>query len=241
VPGDTTSLPRGITLVGAGSAGAFLDPASALSVRQSVVPLGRRITRVGEAAVVNGEARFDVTEVTIGADAVGHDPVQELFAPAHYEEMNDDEKLARPSFEPMDAGLAVAGDGLALGAAVGTPVEYETQILDSAFENVRLPGVHVLTGLFQVAALDRAAAGRAPRRNTGPARFSPLRPTAPLVDARPDLFGIVSTVDLAPRDDLAAPGEKGAVHAALESHFARHPEDRGRIQVARLAEAELPS
>lgn len=241
VSGGTTGLPSGITLVGAGSTGAFLDPASALSVRQSVVPLARRITRVGEAAVVNGEARFDVTEVTIGADSVGHDPVQELFAPAHYEEMSDDEKLARPSFESMDAGLGVAGDGLALGAAVGTPVEYETQILDSAFENVRLPGVHVATGFFQVAALDRAAAGRAPRRNSGPAKFAPLRPTAPLLGARPDLFGIVSAVDLAPRDDLAAPGEKGAVHATLESYLALHPEDRGRVQVARLAEAELPA
>ncbi|HZO08036.1 MAG TPA: DUF6603 domain-containing protein, partial [Myxococcota bacterium] len=241
VPRETTSLPRGITLVGAGSAGAFLDPASALSVRQSVVPLQRRITRVGEAAVANGEARFDVTEVAIGADAVGHAPVQELFAAAHYEAMSDDEKLARPSFESMDAGLAVTGDGLALGAAVGAPVEYETQILDSAFENVRLPGFHVATGLFQVAALDRAAAGRAPRRKSGPAAFSPLRPTRPLVDARPDRFGIVSAVDLALRDDLAAPGEKGAVHAALERHFALHPEDRGRVQVARLAEAELPA
>jgi hypothetical protein len=51
----------------------------------------------------------------------------------------------------------------------------------------------------------------------------------------------VSAADLAPRDDLSAPGEKGAVYAALASHFDLHPEDRGRLQVARLAEVELPS
>ncbi len=58
--------------------------------------------------------------------------VQDDFAPAQFFEMSDDEKLASPSFEPMQAGMRIGSSefAFALGQCVASPLDYETRIVD---------------------------------------------------------------------------------------------------------------
>ena len=53
--------------------------------------------------------RFAITRVSIGQQPQTTTPVRDLFAPADYFDLTDDEKLAAPSFEEMEAGVQVSG------------------------------------------------------------------------------------------------------------------------------------
>ena len=230
---------RGATLAagGAASTGSVLDPAGGITVRETVVPLHRRITRFGEARPPGGADRFDVTAVTVGGGAFVPSAERDFFAPAHFEDLSDDEKLSRPSFERMDAGFTVARDAVGHGAAIGAPFAYDTRIVDSAFES--RPGrFHVPAFEVLVAALDAGVAARSPLRSGGDAKFVPSAAVAPLVSLEPERFIVASTADLGTRPDIAAPMAKGAAWQALDEHLAAHPDERGRLAVMSLDEVE---
>lgn len=112
----------------------LLHPLGTLTVKQGVVPLDLDISRFGQAPPA-GARRFTITDVTVGEDQQVERSVRDFFAPAQFLELTDDEKLSRPSFEPMDAGVTFLSD-----AIVFTPdtrdwlqaeaIEFETRILD---------------------------------------------------------------------------------------------------------------
>ncbi len=91
--------------------GLWLAPQAAVQVRQSVLPLNRRIEVYGSSAP-QGEDRFDVEDA--GLDVGTPTPftlLREWFAPAQYTDLSPNERLAAPSFEEMDAGLALTPSG----------------------------------------------------------------------------------------------------------------------------------
>lgn len=206
----------------------LVDPAAGMTLRQTVVPLNRQITRFGASQPPGGSVRFDIQAVSVAGNEWL--PVQDFFAPAQFEDLSEDEKLSRPGFERMDAGLTVARTAVALGRPVGAVVEYETRIIDSAFAtrhgDFYLPGHDVL---LAAAAMSSAAAS--PLRNSGPAKFAQPPAQPPMVSLKEERFVIVSTTDLSERRDIVAPGGKSAVHHALAAHLSLHPEDRGRLEV----------
>ena len=70
------------------------------------MPLNIDISRFGQAAPA-GARRFTISSVSLGGQSQTTEPVKEFFAPAQFFEMSDDEKLSRPSFEPMAAGVTI--------------------------------------------------------------------------------------------------------------------------------------
>ena len=111
-----------------------VHPLAELTVRERVVPLNRPITEVGNAPLTGGPTTFTVAATGIGTTPVpmAATPVREAFALAQYEEMSEDEKLARPSFEPLDAGLQFGVDEVAYAyeAALDQAIAYETLLID---------------------------------------------------------------------------------------------------------------
>ena len=56
--------------------------------------------------------------------------VTDLFAPAQFREMTDDEKLTAPAFEPMQAGIRFASPAYVCGPAVVEPeIRYAREII----------------------------------------------------------------------------------------------------------------
>lgn len=224
---------RGATLAGlpGGSRGILLEPAGGVTLRQTVVPLNRRITKFGEAQPPPGSDRFDLT---LAGD--NWSLVQDFFAPAQFEQLRDDEKLSRPSFERMDAGITFAQSAVGHGTAVGTQIEYETRIIDSAFES-RLDPRRYLPGLeLQMASLSRSAAANAPLRQSGRPKFTPLQPVPPLAALDEERFVVASTLDLSQRPEIAFATSKGAAYQALADYLAAHPNEQGRLEVFALDE-----
>lgn len=232
---------RGATLSkAAGSAGGvLLDPAFGVSLRQTVVPLGRRITRFGQGQPPGGADHFAVTKLTVAGDKQDKgswSAVKDFFAPAQFEQLTDDQKLSRPSFERMEAGLSFAQDAVDHGASVGTIVQYDTEIVDSAFET-RPWEIYLPTHEQQMSVIARGAAARSPLRTSGAAKFAPPPATPPLVTLDDEQFVVASTVDLHERSDITPPDGKGAAYQALADYLTSHPDESGQLQVVSLDES----
>jgi hypothetical protein len=231
---------RGATLGGQGAGDdVLIDPGFGVALRQSVVPLHRRITKFGEARLPKGSDRFNIENVIVaGENLHERSPTRDFFAPAQFEDLSKDEKLSRPSFERMDAGFSVAEDAVDHGASTDAIVDYETKIIDSAFET-RLVGIYSPGREVQIAAATRGAGARAPLRNGGRSKFARPPAVQPIVRLDDERFVIASTVDLTKRSDITSPNGKGAAQQALAEYLARHPEERGRLDVMSLD--ELPA
>lgn len=208
----TTELPPGQTRIvslreSAADGTLRVHPLGTLTVRQSVVPLNltRDIDKFNDSPIA-GARRFTVTRVAVGTgtgtETTG--PVQDDFAPAQFFEMSDDQKLASPSFEPMQAGLRIGSSEFAFNLAQGvaSPLEYETRVVDrnAAVPTPPMQTRYVLTReRFEMHAM-HGAAGRSPLRREErrlvvqrSARVEPLRFAAVtdglalLPDAKPDV------------------------------------------------------
>ncbi|SHN13876.1 DUF6603 domain-containing protein [Rhizobacter sp. OV335] len=198
--------------------GLVLDPLGQLSVQQQLVPLNthRDIDTYGGLAVAGPrrfrlDARLDDTPAT---------RQQAAFAPARYFTMSDDEKLAAPSFEAMDAGLVIGEAKPMFGPVVPAPLEYESIVLGeraAAVDAAPAPTRHTMSLDELTAHRDTGAAARAVLRRTGKARFrnEKASPAATLVAPR---WQIVNAADTAPRlsPALATPASWSDQRATLD-------------------------
>ena len=170
----STELPPGQTRIvalreSAADGTLRVHPLGTLTVRQSVVPLNlsRDIDKFNDSPIA-GARRFTLTRVAVGSGPDNEDtqPLQDDFAPAQFFQMSDDDKLASPSFEPMQAGLRIGTSdfSFALGQGVASPLDFETRIVDRRAATPTPPSRYVLSlERLELHAL-QGAAGRSPLR-----------------------------------------------------------------------------
>ncbi len=147
------------------------------------MPLGldRDIDRVGT-STPSGDRRFTVTRAALGDQQQDKDSIRELFAPGQFFELSDDERLAAPSFESMDAGVTFGEGGYTMGTPQASPFDYTDITIDERGEPVLEPEPHLQVLVLDLLLL--GAASRAPARRTLNQRFaSPVREGAPTVNA----------------------------------------------------------
>ncbi|MBV9391706.1 MAG: hypothetical protein JOY96_07435 [Verrucomicrobia bacterium] len=187
----TSAQPDGVSLRSLPPASAnsplVVEPLGQLLVTQQVVPLntGRDIEIFGGAPIA-GDRRFGLTATLNGAP-MASSAVQAPFAPAQFFVMSDDEKLAAPSFESMDAGCVFGSATTVIDPAqlVAAPLEYQTIVIGaspapitastthaaSATPATSVPPTYTLTA-SQLQSLSRSgSAARASLRRVGRARF----------------------------------------------------------------------
>ena len=112
-------------------------PLGVVSCRQGVVPLGLQVTHVGN-QVLTAPATVDVSGLSLaGAAATDVAPVTEQFAAGQFLDLSDSERLSRPSFEPMRAGLAAGGTTIDAGNATVVATTYKTVVVDGATRTPR--------------------------------------------------------------------------------------------------------
>lgn len=213
-----------------------LHPLGELAVRQRVVPLGIEISRFGNTTPAR-DTRFDVT--VVGAQG---DPVEEFFAPAQFIDLADAERLRRPSFERMQAGVRVASTSVTWGGkdnpalVAETDLAYETVIVDGASAPVRERESFEASADDLRLAAAIGAVGRSALRTAGSGRFRAPSQGVRLSTTR---FVVTNVEDMAPVDLPDLPKSTASYTAAwqaIERHLARHPEVRGRLQVTEVDE-----
>ena len=198
---------------------------------QQLVPFGLALEQFGDATVA-GPDQFQIDSVTIGgrpiagtAPGSSPTPVREQFARAQFVRMSDEDRLTRPAFEELDAGVEFSSGGFEVSPhPVRSDLAYETRYLDLATGETRPePSEGVTGGGLDHDLLDRlghyAAAGRAPRRATEQAATVrwPLTVTAPQVAAADrstldpvDLGGPATTAEMIMEQRIHRAGRPGA-------------------------------
>jgi hypothetical protein len=210
--------------------GLLVHPGGRVEIRQKAVPLGEDVELVGTAEV-EGANHFLITAVEIvqengsGTPLPSGDwsPLDDWFAPGQFFVMADAARLEGPSFELMQAGVTLGPSGVASGAEMDAPFEYETGIIDPSVEEAFPDKPAPDAGRFQLLEADQLVlAGVGSKAIAG---FGETAVT-PLVAMTPQAWTAAST------DDLSAVGLStlSTSRAGLMAAAARQGQ-RGAVQV----------
>jgi hypothetical protein len=126
----------GVVLAEERPAGLWARPDQLVEVRQSVAPLNRTITAYGE--FVPDTERIDAGDVTLGGAAVAEPEwVDDWFAPAQFDRLDDSARLSAPSYELMTAGVRFGDAGVAISADAGECTSVTREPEESIWPDVR--------------------------------------------------------------------------------------------------------
>jgi hypothetical protein len=221
-----------------GEASSLLDPLGEAVLRQKAVPLNRPITLFSHAKP-RGPGRYQVSSVSIGGTKVpGWEPVRDYFAPAQFEDLSDAQKLSRPSFEKMDAGVAVGSGAIAAGPHETVDLEYETVVVTAPWQTTKSsrykPPSRVQEGMVKV-----GASARSQLKATGHEKYVDRSDPGPAVSLADELFVIVTTADQRLANVQGnEPAAKGAAFQTLANLETADPSARGCYQVVPVHEVE---
>lgn len=90
----------------------MVQPLGAIIFSQRAVPLNHDIQRVGSKKAVVAKKLTINSISSNGTNFTDLPPTNELFAPGQFVDLNEDEKLSRPSFEKMDGGVKIGDTGV---------------------------------------------------------------------------------------------------------------------------------
>jgi hypothetical protein len=147
--------------------GLRVHPWAELTLRERIAPLNQPLTKLGTAPIIGGPTTVTVALTDrAGAQPWRTTPVHEPFALAQYEDLREDEQLAQPAFVPLQGGLTVAADDLAVDDELGlaTPIAYETLLIDPTRPPERPKPGYVLSAAVLARVAPFGAAGQAPAR-----------------------------------------------------------------------------
>jgi hypothetical protein len=98
-----------------GGSDVVVHPLGSVTLHQRVLPFAKTISRFGGAVPQSGDTVFILSSIKIGGRGSGAlTALFEDFAPGQFENLTDDQKLARPAFESMQAGGSPQDVGLRL-------------------------------------------------------------------------------------------------------------------------------
>ena len=126
----SAALPPATTVAGyAGDAEAHdqtlcVHPMGTLQVKETVVPLDLPITKYGNATPSDG-TEFSIQSVQINAQTETIQTIQDYFAPGQFLNLSDADKLSKPSFEEMDAGVNIGSSAILNGQDSPRTVVYQ--------------------------------------------------------------------------------------------------------------------
>jgi hypothetical protein len=207
---------RAVTLRSdAGAAQMPLHPLGQVALRQKLAPFRKELSRFGPALLQDGPESFDLAAVSFGGGAAAYQPLLADFAPAQFDDLTDDERLSRPSFEPMMAGAAPGLAGLRLPAAASgrTPGVAVTPV--DLFDDCVIDGPGALPWIAPQPVAQRLPDALAAALGPGPA---PVRPEA-AVRILPERFVLTDAATLM----QFVEGAEGQSHAEIADQRRRHP------------------
>ncbi|HEX6458299.1 MAG TPA: DUF6603 domain-containing protein [Thermoleophilaceae bacterium] len=149
-----------------------VHPLGTLTVRQRVVPLDFQIQQYGHADLAGGRNTFGIDSVSVGTAQPAQTELRDHFAPGDFLKLSDDEKLSRPAFESLKAGLSLGTPGLTAGTRAQANFGYKQVIIDSPTEARTLSQTGTISPDVLSSLANGGAAGRSAVRTSGQARYA---------------------------------------------------------------------
>jgi hypothetical protein len=213
-----------------------VHPMGTLQVKETVVPLDLPITKYGNATPSDG-TEFSIQSVQIDAQTETIQTIQDYFAPGQFLNLSDADKLSKPSFEEMDAGVNIGSSAILNGQDSPRTVVYqEFYIYDPA--NFSIPtGPYLMPANIHLALSAQGAGFASQVKNTGLQKYS-VGPTPPAIVVDEPQYVVTSVLDLSVRADILA--GTGSTYfqaqAALSSYLAANPSEAGDLQIMPMHE-----
>ncbi len=163
--------------------------------------------------------------------------IQDYFAPGQFLNLSDADKLSKPSFEEMDAGVNIGSSAILNGQDSPRTVVYEEfYIYDPA--NFSIPtGPYRMPANIHLALSAQGAGFASQVKNTGLQKYS-VGPTPPAIVVDEPQYVVTSVLDLSVRADILA--GTGSTYfqaqAALSSYLAANPSEAGNLQIMPMHE-----
>lgn len=137
-----------------------LHPFGALSVAQRKMPLGLTLDKLGNQAP-DDVNRVDITAAVSDGASLALGDETEQFAIAQFQTMSDDQKLSRPSYQPLKGGVVVGtAEAMQTSEMTRRTIAYEVSIVDHEPQPLAFP-MRAIGGLFHPF-LAGAAVARSP-------------------------------------------------------------------------------
>ena len=164
------------------------------------------------------------------------DDAIDWFAPAQYEALSDADKLSRPSFEQMPAGVRVGGAPVDADAPLVAELRYETVLIDIDFPSWKRPP-EPLPLFFVNTLIHSSAAATASIATRGNRRFVD-RSQVPALAFGEERYTVMAVDDLtaSPSVGNGEPLTATKAHQLLAEYLVAHPEDRARLEVVPASE-----
>lgn len=211
-----------------------LHPLGELTVRQRVVPLEVRIERYGQRALAGGPRELRLTVSLPGEAPVEARTVTDRFAPAQFFELDDDDKLSAPAFQPLPSGVRLETPDAAFGGQddgelmTSAPVGYDTRVVDD--------GAARDAAAYEASARRiRTAVTRRARTLAGSAHARGARYRGPELGLRlrDPVYVVARHADLRVDSFVSSGGSEGLSHTAAVQllHRKQQPDQDARLQV----------
>jgi hypothetical protein len=140
-------------------------PRSPLSFRQKLIPLGKRLDKIGVARPKDADF-FAIENLTYADNPVAAGLKQTLtdhFAAAQFFELSESDRLQGPSFERMDSGITVGSEDFQCAGVIPETLDYEEANLSGGDNVIDRFHLGLLDHVQWMVAL--GAAGRSPLRD----------------------------------------------------------------------------
>ncbi|MEM6269475.1 MAG: DUF6603 domain-containing protein [Bacteroidota bacterium] len=207
-------------------------PDSVISVSQKVVPLRTTISQFGNQKPKD-YTRFDVELYDESNARFAVDYLKEEFAPASFFSLNEDQKLARPSFEQYDAGIKGRGtDEWNTTFFREREFAYEQVVMDNRYLPSYTVGRVMPTGLQFNGWLRNGSVARS-RLGSRHKKISPLAPGSVSM-AAPE-YAIVKNSNLSIFEGRKA-GSMAEAQVMLQELIAERPELTYQLEVVNVLE-----
>jgi hypothetical protein len=212
-----------------------VHPFGVLTFSERLAPLKVSIDKFGSQVPQNAR-QFTLTDIRSNTTDLTTEDVTDQFAPAQFFELNDDEKLSRPSFEPLTSGFRIAASGaLQTPQPVSKSVNYELTYLRKSRFSFSFAGIYNLAkGLFKTAAKG-GAVSRASLSHLNN-RVSSNAPEA--VDIKPQRYGIANLNDLQLHSPELIADSYSEAASMYQQLIERQPELKDSIQILSSYEIE---
>ena len=119
-----------------------IEPFSILVISQKYAPLDLYLEQMGNKEISDHHL-ISMQSVTLGVDTAPQETIQDVFAAAQFKNLNDAEKLSRPSFEKFNSGVkaryASGNLNFKHGEAVRREHNYEQIIIDREITKLQAP------------------------------------------------------------------------------------------------------
>jgi len=207
----TNDLPEGL----------WVRPDQSLEIRQSLAPLNRTITAYGEMVPTTSEIVAENVRLA-GAPVAEPNWVEDYFAPAQFDRLDESASLAAPSYELMTGGVRFGDDEVSISANADfecTSVSREPE--ESIFERPKAT-------FSKYVSPARKAPGALPNRVV----------LGPKLKLNPTLYTIVKNVDGTRAGGVLSEAGLGLrlnyadAQRVLQTRAAADPLERSRLRVA---------